>query len=266
MKDKLINIASPEEEELNAKRASLSALSDLLAEKELELQELKSSVDSFQHLYINQVGYKYVELDLLSAQIAEARSIWDPKDKQAKFEAEHARKKAEETTAEFEGFVLIKDIKKEKSYVSDEMKKLYRKIASIIHPDKATDEKSRNLRTKLMSELNQAYTQEDLERMNEILLEWESSPDTVTGEGTAADLVRVIRATAQVRRRIGEVEKQITSIKNSEICRLMIEVQKAEMEGRKLLDEMSAAVQCRIEEAKQQLARLNQDIYEKRKY
>ena len=51
MSEELIRVGSPEEEELSAKKSELSFLSELLAEKELEFEELKLSVARFQHRY-----------------------------------------------------------------------------------------------------------------------------------------------------------------------------------------------------------------------
>lgn len=47
---------TPEEAELATKKAELERLSQLLAEKELDLEELKLTVAAFQHRYYSQVG------------------------------------------------------------------------------------------------------------------------------------------------------------------------------------------------------------------
>ena len=253
MSEELIRVGSPEEEELSAKKSELSFLSELLAEKELEFEELKLSVARFQHRYFVEVGCKYVELDDLLAQLTEARAQRRPDDVEAKAAATEARERASATAAEYEGFESSPDISKGKPTIPDHAKKLYRKIASLIHPDKATDERSRNIRSKLMAELNEAYAAGNVNRMREILAEWESSPDTVTGEGTAADLVRVIRAIAQVRQRFSEIEKEIARIRASDIHSLMLEVHKADSAGKDILQEMAASVDCQIDRARAEL-------------
>ncbi|NIO36822.1 hypothetical protein GTO27_03865 [Candidatus Bathyarchaeota archaeon] len=256
MNEDLDKVTSPEEEELATKRAELRTLSELLAEKELELQEIKLSVNRFQNRYFSEVGCKYLELDDLLAQIAESKSRRNPSDTNARVEAKKARKKAQETTKEYQGYADLSDLIEEKSIVSEDTKKLYRKIASLIHPDKAMDDKSRDTRTQLMAELNKAYANGDVSKMRDVLSEWEASPETVSGEGTAAELVRVIRSMAQVRRRISEIEKEIAKIKSSDIHELMIAVHKAGAEGRDLLIEMATSIDVEIQRAVKELSTL----------
>lgn len=139
---------------------------------------------------------------------------------------------------------------------SVEAKKLYRKIASIIHPDKATDDKSRHIRTRLMAELNEAYAQKDIPKMRNILNQWHESPEAISGEGTAADLVRTIRAIAQIKRRISEIEAEIAEIMTSDINVLMTKVHDADLAGRDILAEMSVSIDSEIHDARNKLASL----------
>ncbi len=253
MTEDLTEIMSPEENELTAKRAELAALSDHLAEKELELEDLKLSLSRFQNRYFSEVGCKYVELDEMMAQIAEAEAKKHTADDEFRATAKEARRRAQQTASEFQGIKVTDDPSEERNSVAPEVKKLYRKIASLIHPDKATDEKSRRLRTRLMAELNEAYSEGDLGRMQEVLKEWKASPDLVTGEGTAAELIRVIRGIAQVRRRIFEIDRESEEVRASDLYRLMNEVRKAEAQGKDVLREMAEAVQHDINTARQKL-------------
>lgn len=253
MSPEISPINSPEEAELSAKKAELAAVSELLVDKELELEELKISVSRFQHRYFIEVGRKYVELDDLLAQIAEARALKSPNNDKARTTATEARARAEETAGDYGGFSSLTNNSKEKTEAPEYIKKLYRKLALLIHPDKAMDEASHNIRTRLMSELNEAYAAMDVDGMKRILNEWESSPETVTGEGIAADLVRVIRAIAQVRRRISNIEQEIAQIQSSDIHDLMLQVHKAESEARNLLQELTRSIEQRINKARIEL-------------
>lgn len=252
----LIRSLTPEEEELDKRRAEVAALSATLAEKEQELEDLRIALSRFNSRYLEKVGRKYAELDEVLAKVAEAEARRKPQDKAAAQEATTARAKASETAAELRGQLAREREISGPDEATDECKRLYRKIATIIHPDKSTDETSREVRTRLMAELNEAYAQRDVNRMREILREWDSSPDTVTGDGAGADLVRVIRTLAQIRRRIARIEEETRQVKASDVFGLMDDERKAREAGRDLLAEMATAVQSRVDQAKQQLSAL----------
>lgn len=247
---------TPEEDELATKKAELERLSQLLAEKELDLEELKLAVAAFQHRYYSQVGKRYVELDELRAQIAELKARQTPQDHELNQAAVRARTQARKAAEEYDGVDIEPQKDLLESEESEEAKSLYRKIASIIHPDKATDDKSRHVRTRLMSELNEAYAQKDITKMQNILDQWHESPEAISGEGTAAELVRTIRAIAQIKRRIFEIEAEISSIMTSDIHVLMVKVHDADLAGRDILAEMLVSIDSEIQDARNELARL----------
>lgn len=254
MSQSLTKRRSPEEVELEAKRVELTTLSETLADAELQFEELKASLASFQRRYFHEVGAKYIELDDLKAQIAEALARRKPDEVEAEVKAKQARQQAEASSKEYESFA--NESRKEADYEppSDECKKLYRRIASIIHPDKALDDAKRELGTRLMKDLNEAYAKRDMKRMERILAEWEESPDAVSGEGTGAELIRVIRAIAQVRRRITEVESAIEEKMSSELHSLLTAVHKADAEGRNILSELAEKLERQIGAARKELA------------
>lgn len=257
MRNDLIKTNTPEEAELAKKKAELERLSDVLAEKELGIEELKLTVAQFQHRYYSNVGKRYVELDELRAQIAELIARQEPQDHELDQEAVRARTQARKAAEEYEGGEIEPQTGSLKSEESEDAKRLYRKIASIIHPDKATDDKSRNLRTRLMAELNEAYARKDITKMRSILDQWQDSPETVSGEGTAAELVRTIRAIAQINRRISEIETEIFEIMTSDIHVLMAKVHAADLAGRDILAEMSNSIDSEIQDARSELVRLH---------
>jgi len=247
----------PEELELEKKKSELNALSDVLAGKELKLAEVKLSMNRFQQYYFKEVGSKYVELDEIRAKIAELKAQKNRNDKQAQEAAKEARKTANATADDFKTYKESGDFEEKTQKVSEEARKLYRKIASIIHPDKSTDNKSRKIRTKLMAELNAAYEKDDMDSMRKILNDFQASPETVDGEGTAADLIRIIRTINQVNRRIAEIEKELEQIRKSDIIQLMLQVNKGSKKDRNILREMAEEVQQDIKKARRELEGLN---------
>ena len=138
----------------------------------------------------------------------------------------------------------------------DCLKKLYREIAKAIHPDLATDEEERIRRQQLMAEADRAYEEGDEKRLRAILREWESSPESVKGEGPGAELVRVIRKIAQVEERLSTIEIEITQLKESDLYKLKIKVEEAEKERHDLLSEMAGQIDKQVADARNRLAEL----------
>jgi hypothetical protein len=256
MKNDLTKANTPEEAELTKKKVELDGLSQVLAEKELNIEEIKLAVAQFKHRYFSEVGRKYVELDDLLAQIADLKSRQQPQNQDLKQEAVTAKNQARNTKDEYEDIDIEAPAESLKSEESEDAKKLYRRVASIIHPDMATDEESHNLRTRLMAELNEAYAKKDISKMREIFDQWQESPETVSGEGTAAELVRTIRAIAQIKRRISEIEDEVLKIMESDIYVLMEKVNDADLAGRDILLEMSVSIDRQIQDAQNILSGL----------
>jgi len=109
--------------------------------------------------------------------------------------------------------------KREPFLPSENLKKLYREVAKRIHPDLATDESERQRRHELMTEANRAFAEGDAARLEAILRDWESSPESVKGEGPGAELVRVIRKIAQVEDRLKAIDAEIARLEESDLYR-----------------------------------------------
>ncbi len=245
---------TPEEAELKHKLAELAALETELAQRELDLATLQAELHFFETRYLHIVGVRYAELDEIKAQIAEAQASLNPTDETIRKRAERARAQAQEsaqTTAAAQQPSLPGDFKP-----SENLKKLYREVAKRIHPDLATHEKERARRQELMAEANRAYEAGDEARLQAILREWESSAESIKGEGIGAELVRVIRKIAQVKERLRAIDSEIEALKNSDLYRLREKVEKAAQEGRDLLADMATRLDVEIADARQRLDEL----------
>jgi hypothetical protein len=73
-----------------------------------------------------------------------------------------------------------------------------------------------------------------------------SSPDSVQGEGVAAELVRIIRKIHQVERRLADIEAETLELKGSELYALSQRVEAAKTRGRDLLAEMADQLKRQI--------------------
>jgi hypothetical protein len=247
---------TPEERELENKRVHLAALEAELAQRELDLTTIKAELTVFETRYLREVGVFYAELDEIEAQIAEAQARLNPTNQQAQEQASRARAQAQES-AQAAG-AAQKSGEQKKFTASESLKKLYRDIAKRIHPDLATDEAECARRQRLMAEANQAYADGDEARLQAILREWESSPESVKGEGTGAELIRIIRKIAQAEERLRTIEAEIAELKASDLYQLKAKVEKAENEGQDLLARMASQIKQQITEARKRLAAATQ--------
>jgi len=246
----IIRNRTPEEQELEKKKAELAKLETDLIQRELDLATLRAELSDFESRYLGTVGVLYAELDDIEAQIAEAQARREPSDSEARERAHEARARAQESSETTRG------VAEPKPKPTEDLKRLFREVAKRIHPDLATNDSDRARRQKVMAEANLAYENGDEAKLRSILADWESSPDTVEGEGVGAELIRVIRKIAQIQGRLTEIDEQIEQLRVSDLYQLRTKANEAENEGRDLLKEMAAQVEQQIEAAKDRFASL----------
>ncbi len=255
MPTEIVHQQTPEEAELLRKREELAAVRAELAERELGLADLHAQLKSFEGRYLRQVGALYAELDEWEARIAELDDSLDtnPTTKQR---AAEARKHADETHEATHG-----DASKTPDFKpSAELKSLFRDVAKRIHPDFAKDEAERLLRTKLMAQANEAYTQGDTEAIQRVLDEFGNSPESVEGEGIGAELIRLIRQIHQARKNISTIEQELGELRTSEIAQLKMNADAAVREGRDLLAELAATVHEQIADSRKRHETLTTEL------
>jgi hypothetical protein len=244
---------TPEEVELVRKLSVLASLETDLAERELELATLQAELHSFETKYLHKVGVLYAELDEIEARIAETLKRLSPDDPEAEERATKARARARNSAQ-----ALGSEPEKVRLRFrpSQSLKRLYRDVAKQIHPDLAIDEEERRRRQRLMANANRAYEECDETALQFILSEWERSPESVEGEGTAAELVRTIRKIAQVKERLREIKARIAGLKKSPLCELKARTEEFERKGKDLFAEMIAQINGMISSAKARLSAL----------
>ena len=137
-----------------------------------------------------------------------------------------------------------------------EAKKAYHNLARAIHPDLALDANEKERRHGLMAELNQAYSSGDQAKLDRMIEDLKSSPDSVKGDSIGDDWVRAVRQIYQIRKRFAELDVERTNAEASELHELRMKV-KAEMaEGRDLLKQMAERTKTHIIKAKRRLENL----------
>jgi len=245
------SLQTPEEEELQKKSSELKFLEETLLEKELELATLAADLQAIESRYMQIVGARFAKLDDINKQIAAKLAHQYPRDQKTQQSFSEARKKARDSARTWQQY---KDSSRKDSFIpTKELKELYRSIAKKIHPDLAEDEEERIKRSCVMAEVNKAYKEGDIGKLREILYNWETSPDVIVGNDIGSKLVRTIRMIVQVKRRLAEIEKEIISLKESDIYLLKVKIDMAKSEGRDLIDELSREVDMQIADAMKKL-------------
>ncbi len=251
-------ILAPEEEELGHKRARLAELEAQLADRELELASCLAELHHFEKHYLQTVGRRYVLLDELKAQIAEARARQNPHNPDAHDQARRARSQARESAQAVgdenpEGAATAGAASPSKPKRAESLDKLYRQAARLLHPDLTLDGEEKKKRHDHMAKLNDAYARGDEEEIRAILRDWHTSPESVPGDGPGAELVRVIRKIAQVEKRLKAITAELDQLRQGELFKLKQQVEEAQANGRDILKDLGEQLDREIARAREEL-------------
>lgn len=250
----------PEGEELARKKARLAELEAQLADRELDLASFLADLVHFEKRYLRSVGRRYAILDELKAKIAEALAQQNAHKPEACDEARRARSKAQESARaageESVGTALPDDLGgPSKQNQSESLRTLFRQAARLLHPDMTLDGKEKEIRHRLMAEVNEAYARGDEERIRAIIRDWHASPESVQGDGPGAELVRVIRKIAQVEQRLKTIATELAQLGKGELFKLKQAVEDAQANGQDLLKELGEQLDKEIAHVREELAR-----------
>jgi DNA repair exonuclease SbcCD ATPase subunit len=242
----------PEDAELSRKREELAELQARLAELELQLLTLRLELAEFEALYHAKAGHLYAELDEVEALIAERLAKIRPLDREAAESASSARRRADASRQAIDASLTLPPPVSRSQTLRD----LYRAAAKQLHPDLAGDDNDRAIRERLMTEANLAYAGGDEARLQEILEEYQSSPDTVVGNDVGAELVRAIRRITLTIANISKVEAGVSSLNSSEIYKLKTTVDEARKRGSDVLGDLVENLRQTIRARRQHLQTL----------
>jgi hypothetical protein len=229
-----------EQRELEAKRAELKQLEDKLADRETELAELQSSVREFELNYLEAVGKKLDELAEIEKQIAATLGHQEVDD----------------------DYTVSSELEcgQTKFHAAENLKKLYREVARLCHPDLAGNEQEREYRHKLMIAANQAYEAGAEERLQALLSAEANFAEMTRQSLSAVDLVQVLRALQTTQERIVELEGEIERVKNSELYRLKQRADRAKATGHNFLLELVSQVERQIRKSNNRLTTLQAEL------
>jgi hypothetical protein len=234
-----------EQRELRKKRKELEKLEAELVQRELDLSTMTAELRALDLLYMRKVGIRLTQLDLLDARIAEFLARLNPEDRAAEKRAKEARQHADETRAEARTAQAAPE-ENTQFKPSESLRALYREAAKNIHPDLACDESDRELRTRWMVEINNAFQGGNEDRLRSLLEQWMNSPESVQGSGTNADLERTIRKIARAQERLKAIQSDMERLKHSFAYSLKMRMRAARKDGRDLLDDMAKKIEKQI--------------------
>jgi hypothetical protein len=218
----------PEEKELARLEAEQTELKERVTSAELELETIKTETAQFQSRYYQAVGQLYAQLDELDAEIAKVRLEKAPNDFTLRAHARAAKQKAKQSADEA-SFVRVQP--EPPLVISPGLKQAYRQAVKLMHPDLAVTEHERRRRTELMALLNLAYERGDQMAIEKLIEEFGQDPEWIVGEDIGSRIVKAVRRNAQLRRRLDEIQREIDTLRKSEIFQLKQNIEKAEADG-----------------------------------
>jgi hypothetical protein len=243
------------------------ALREQLARLEQEHADLRVELNEFELLYNARVGP-------IEAQLAEAQLHideyklrielvqWRGKSLspiQLEAEVEHRLREQRERA---EAIHANADIAR--SYVPPppidpaanlDLKQIYRELAKRTHPDLATDEADRAIRSQRMVNVNALYAKQDLEGLRRILRQIETGRLAPT-ETPEQRLARLKDERLRLDAAIRHVKVEIADLNRDPLMVLKLEAALGRSRGRDVLDEVAQQTQTKLLEAEIELREL----------
>ena len=244
-------LKTPEEIELEKKRAELFTLKEQCAGRESVFLLLKSGIRMFEQVYESVLGARIAILEDLEWQLNGFLNDDQTSEPPASPSGNDAFAYFHHRTDLLDD---ESDVDADPGFPPKNLKSLYRAVAKAIHPDLAQDDGQRQRRQELMAVANHAYSVGDRKVLEDIFFDWEQGPEPVSELDVALELVRVIREIARMQQNIHALGSQIEELKATDIYTFKIRADESLADGIDLLAEMAADLDIDIAKAKNRLA------------
>jgi hypothetical protein len=221
----LVITESDGDQDVEMLRARAVELDAQLATRSAEVTRLESELTAFKIRYRHDVGRLHEELDELELKISE-------------LELGEINKRLENEAPNASGDSKAPGAGATPRYTSDAVRKLFRDVAKVIHPDLASDDEARHRRHTLMIEANRAYALGDEERLRSILSTWERSPEAVEGSDDEATRLRLSRRIAELEEQLHAFAGDLADLQASPLWKLKVMVDEASSRGKDLVGDM----------------------------
>lgn len=245
---------SPEQRELDRLWARIRDLREQVIEAERELVLYLQTLAAFEHDHLLRCGRRYAELDGIEAEIAELLAARDPADEAKAEVARTARARARQT--------IVDSREREKQgpatvvVHTPETKAAYRKAARLFHPDLAREDATREVCHDYMVQLNAAYEEGNVERMEQLVVEFRAGEGPSPRQGPGEQLVDALRIIDQLETRAEQIAKERAQAHESAVGRLHADVLAALEEGRDRIGELIERLDREIAERRGALEEL----------
>jgi len=220
----LVPSARPNDHDLEGLRARLSKLDAEYAEQSATASRAQADLAAFKARYRHEVGQLHEELDQLEAELAEA-------ERGELLKRPPAPPAPDAAPAPARSEPLPR-------FTSDAVRKLFRDVAKVIHPDLARDADTRHRRHSLMIEANRAYALGDEEQLRGILEAWERSPEAIEGTDAEATRLRLVRRMAQIEEQLELIAGDQAALQESPMWQLKAMVDEEAARGKDLVKDM----------------------------
>ncbi len=234
----LILSQQSEQHELQRRREELAQLEADISQRDSQLAGVKVGLSAFEVRYLTLVGHRYDELAKIEKQIAKLQGL--------------------EFDENYDGDSLADDEVGcgQNRLHADKLKKLYKEVARKFHPDLASCPQERQHRHQLMIEVNSAYESGAEEKLQELLEAGASLEAVETSGAMSAEMILLLRKIAEAKQRLNELETEISDTLASEIYKLKLRVESAEVLEEDLFADLVAQVDRQIRKAQNRLFHL----------
>ena len=255
-------------EEITAKREIIADLSE-------DVSSLKNELAIFEAEYHGRIGVLYVKLDELELAIKEylkriellkngdIRNLVELErtiEEQFKSDYERLKEEKEEAEQYSEEYEKVREKPKLDEESEKKLKSLYRELAKKYHPDMARTPEDKEKFHKIMAEINQAYNDRDLEKMEELAIRLKYPEKVFVKESLEEEFERLLRESEKLDEIISRLEDELDVIRNSDTFKFKINVDEAGAEGRDLLKEMEDGLKTKIGQKETELERVKQEF------
>ena len=207
-----------------------------LDELRLRIKEYQLRIDLAKGRKISQDSLKNIEKEVSETFTEERRHMGDLEDEASEFSEEYR----EYLEQEKEGPPLDTE-------AQEKLKQLYRKLARKFHPDLAKNDKQRTEFHKIMSAINEAYKNGDLETLEKYMRQAERE-EKIAKETTEEKLARLKQDYEIILGIIAKLSVELAASETSETYKLREKVNQAKKEGGDSLLELATSIQKEIDE------------------